>query len=59
MNYIQAQTWLKNILLGTQYNAVSPAKMTEGSRNGHYNVDDHKASLLFLLLVYILRGFTS
>lgn len=58
MSYIQAQTWLKNILLGTQYNVVSPAKMTEGSRNGHYNVD-HKASLLFFLLVYILRGFTS
>ena len=58
MNQIQAQIWLKNILLGTQYYAMGPAKMTEGFRKGLYNVD-HKASLLFLLLVYILKGFTS
>lgn len=57
MNYIQAQIWLKNIHLGTWCHAVGPAKMTEGFRDGHYI--DHKASLLFLLLVYILKGFTS
>ena len=50
--------WLKDILLGTQYYAVGPAKMAEGFRNVHYNVD-HKAFLLFLLLVYLLKGFTS
>lgn len=57
MNYIQAQIWIKGNLLSTQYCAVGPAKMTEGFRNGHCNVD-HKASLLFLLLVDVLKGFT-
>lgn len=58
MNDIQAQIWLKNILLHSWDYAVGPAKMTEGFRNGHYNVD-HKASLLFLLRACMLKGFIS
>jgi len=58
MNQIQALVWLKNIFWASQYYVLGPAKMSEGFRNGHYNVD-HKASLLFLLLVYTLKGFNS
>lgn len=58
MNNIKAQIWIKNILLNSQYPAVDLAKMAEGFRNGQYNVD-FKASLLFLLLVCILKGFIS